>query len=203
MDNSDSPNKGRLFVTSAPHVAIYEPTGAYFTKLTQPVENSIDNVLSGLDVGPDGSIYVGSTNPGDRVSKYSPGLQELKKFYGVYFLGDEGEQRQEPCHLRADDTGALWLNHCDFYFQSTSTLSKYEADQFTDELDLPVFGVSIDAFAPLKAKPSPDVVPDPLLTYTSLQIPTNTFGQFDLDPDTNDLLRQQVQPDRDLQRRRS
>ncbi len=186
VDNSSSPNQGRLFVTSAPNVDIFEPDGAYFAPLIQPLENSIPNELSAIDVGHDGSIYVGSQNPGDRVSKYNPGLQEIKRFYGSYGTSNyQFAQSQDPCHLRVDNTGAMWLNHCDFFFLSRSMLSKYEVDQFTDELDIEAYGGGSGRSASFAAKPSPFVTPDPLLTFNPDQ--SDSFGQFDLDPDTNDL----------------
>ena len=48
----------------------------------QPIETTIPNVLNGVEVGPDGSIYVTSDLPGPgRVSKYNTSLNEVSRAY--------------------------------------------------------------------------------------------------------------------------
>ena len=82
VDSSASPNHGKLFVTSAPNVDIFNPTGLHAGAILQPIETTIPNVLNGVEVGPDGSIYVTSDLPGPgRVSKYNTALQEVKRAY--------------------------------------------------------------------------------------------------------------------------
>ena len=76
VDSSSSGNHGKLFVTSAPNVDIFNLTGAYAGAIPQPIETTIPNNLQGVEVGPDGSIYVtsGLPSPG-RVSKYNTSSQ--------------------------------------------------------------------------------------------------------------------------------
>ncbi len=173
VDNSSSPNKGRLFITSSPNADVFNPSGEFFTGIAQPVETTIENTISALDVGPDGSIYVGSQNPGGRISKYSPGFQEVKKFY---FSSGEGNG---PCYVRADTTGGIWYDACFVFFNSAPGLFKYEVDQFTDELNIPAFGASKTELEPFVGKTSPYQVTSPV-------VDGHFFG-YDVDTNTNDL----------------
>ncbi len=172
VDNSDSINQGRLFVTSSPNLEIFNPNGKYFTNITQPLESSISNFLEALDVGPDGSIYLGSQAPGGRVSKYNPQLREVKRLYST---ANEGKT---PCDLSVDSTGAVWLDRCETFFNYQRGLYKYEADQFTDEIGLTPFGTSASQIEPYVATPSPFLAKVPLL---------EEIGQTSVDRNTDDV----------------
>jgi hypothetical protein len=177
VDNSGSINQGRLFVTSSPNIDIFNPSGEYFTPIIQPLESTISNSLEALDVGPDGSIYVGSERPGGRVSKYNPALQEVKRFYSNGG-GGEAFETNEPCDLGIDTTGALWLDTCFSFFNSGRALHKYEVDQFTTELSLTPFGTTPAQLAPFVGKPSPYMATNPV---------TTDIGEIDVDLNTNDV----------------
>jgi hypothetical protein len=172
VDNSDSINQGRLFATSSPNLEIFNPSGKYFTNITQPLESSISNYLEALEVGPDGSIYLGSQAPGGRVSKYNPQLREVKRLYST---SSEGKT---PCNLSIDSTGAVWLDRCETFFNYQRGLYKYEADQFTDETALTPFGTSPSQIEPFVAKPSPYLANVPLL---------EELGQVSVDLNTDDV----------------
>jgi hypothetical protein len=177
VDNSNSINQGRLFAASSPNVDIFNPSGEYFTPIIQPLESTISNFLNGLDVGPDGSIYVGSERPGSRVSKYNPALQEVKRLYAL--SPNQGVfNATEPCVLAADSTGAMWVAHCGY--SGDYEFDKYEANQFTTELSLTPFGTTQAQLAPYIGKPSPYQATSPALTASA---PT----QYDVDVNTNDL----------------
>jgi hypothetical protein len=174
VDNSSSPNNGKLFVTNSPNVDVFRPDGTFAGAVVQPVESSIPNRLTGLDVGPDGSIYIASLSPGDRVSKYEPSFREVKRLYGS--IGGFGSSAfGDPERVQVDSTGAIWEAHGGF---SVHQLTKYEADQFTEELGIPAFNPPAEQVEPWIADPSPFVA-DPLLA--------GGFNQFDVDVTTNDL----------------
>ena len=175
IDNSPSPNQGYLFITSAPDINVYRPTGEYAFEVSQPVETTIPNRLTGLEVGPDGSIYVQSLYPGGRVSKYNPQLQEVKR---LYKFGSEGGFSSD--WIKVDSTGALWdmSESYDGPF-GTPSVRKFEADQFTTELK-PGFGKAVEPR--FKALHSPYVIPNPLLAVGSSEL-----AGIDIDVDTNEL----------------
>lgn len=174
VDNSSSPNHGKLFVTNSPNVDVFRPDGTFAGAVVQPVESSIPNRLTGLDVGPDGSIYIASLSPGDRVSKYEPSFREVKRLYGD--VGGFGSSPfGDPERVQVDSTGAIWEAHGGF---SVHQLTKYEADQFTEELGIPAFNPPAEQVEPWIATPSPFVA-NPLLS--------GGFKQFDVDVTTNDL----------------
>ena len=178
VDNSSSPNHGRLFVTNSPNIDIFNQNGTFAGAIIQPVESSIPNRLGGLDVGPDGSIYVASHGPGDRVSKYEPSLREVKKLYGS--TGYEADfSYGDPERIAVDSTGAIWDAHGSF---PPRQLTKYEADQFTEELSIPAYNPPEEQVAPWVAKPSPFAV-NPLITSTG----EDPLREFDVDVTTNDL----------------
>jgi hypothetical protein len=174
VDNSSSPNHGKLFVTNSPNIDVFRPDGTFAGAIVQPVEESIPNDFGGLDVGPDGSIYVASHNPGDRVSKYNPSFREVKRLYGSAGY-EENFSYGDPERVSVDSTGAVWVAHGGF---PPRQLTKFEADQFTDELSIPAYHPPEEQVEPWVANPSP-FAPDPLLS--------GDFKQFDVDVTTNDL----------------
>ncbi len=177
VDNSASPNHGELFVSNSPNVDIFKPSGEYAAAIVQPVESSIQNRLGGVAVGPTGTIYVTSKSPGDRVSMYNPALREIKRLYGSNGKYFESEEIYgTPFHISVDSTGAIWDGHATFF--GTPLLTKYEADQFTEELSIPAYGATPEQIEPWIAKPSPFVA-NPLLN--------SEFSLFDVDLTTNDL----------------
>ena len=174
VDNSASPNHGLLFVTSAPNIDVFKLNGEFVGALVQPIESSIDNDLLGVDVGPDGFIYVTSCCPGARISKYAPGFNEVKRLYGSYGYEDT---YGVPEFVKVDSTGAVWQSHGGF---GTGALTKFEVDQFTDELDIGlIFGSGQKKLLfPWVADPSPDAA-NPLLP--------NEVRKYDIDLSDNDL----------------
>lgn len=171
VDNSGSVNHGRLFVTSSPHVEIFEPDGEMVGEVIQSFETSIPNRNNGLDIGPDGSIYVGSPLPDSRVSKYDPGLLEQRRMYTRY--QDENEFG-ELWRIAVDGTGAVWERH-ESYGNQTPKLTKFESNQFTTELK-PHLGVPVPPEA--IASPSP---------FAAAPLLTGGFLGFDVDTTDNEL----------------
>ncbi len=167
VDNSGSVNHGKIFISSSPNLDIFLPSGLYSGAIVQPIESTIPNDINGIDVGPDGSVYLSSYEPAGRISKYNPNFQELER---IYTTGG-GIGSQSVISLKVDTTGAIWANQ--------SQPVKYEKDQFTTELG-PKFGTPFSAIAPFLGKPSP-FVPLPLTTTPGV------LGRFDVDLSDNDL----------------
>jgi hypothetical protein len=172
VDSSPSGNHGRLFVTSSPNVDVFAPSGLYTATIDQPNESTIDNRIDGIDIGPDGLIYVTSGNPGGRVTKYNTSFQELKRLYS------QADTFFNQHHIRIDTTGALWSNPI---LNAGGGVRKYEADQFTDELK-PKLGVPVPEFA--FAVPSP-FAPNPVVPQ--LQFSNENPKGIDVDLSDNDV----------------
>ncbi len=169
VDNSSSPNHGLLFVTSAPNIDVFALDGSFTAALVQPVETSIPNSLEGVDIGPDGSIYVTSPNPGTRVSKYQPGFNEVKRLYT-----SNGEGLARPTSVKVDGTGAVWQGIAN----GPTFVTKWESDQFTEELSI----VYLGAAEPAAVEPWIGD-PSPFATAPFL----NEVRSFDVDLSDDDL----------------
>jgi hypothetical protein len=170
VDSSPSVNHGRLFVISKPDISVFNESGAFAFTVFQPLEGCcVGNTNEGVEVGPDGSIYITSEAPGGRVSKYTPQLQEVKRLYsftpGSIFVGYKN-------YLRVDSTGGLWMRKTD--------LRRFEADQFTTEL-IPNINKPVNQRL-FEAKLSPFVTPNPFMTGAELG-----DGAIDVDLDTDEL----------------
>lgn len=178
VDNSSSVNHGLIFVTSAPNVDVFRPSGEYVGPLSQPTESSIDNDIRDIDIGPDGSIYVTSPLPGSRISKYGPGFNEIRRLYAAVGYTDP---YGTPWFVRVDSTGGVWQSHGGTFGESEPRLSRFEANQFTEELEITLllpFYYQETVVRPWVADRSP-LSPDPLLT--------NGFARFDVDLSDDDL----------------
>ncbi len=171
VDSSSSPNHGKLFANSAPNVDIFNLNGLHSGSIYEPIETTIPNMLNGVEVGPDGSIYVtsGVPRPG-RVSKYNPALVEVGRAYPVYPQGCCPIVFVGYGRMGIDNAGAFWFN--------PGELKKYEADQFTQEFK-PKFGSN----TPLQfyAVPSP-FAPNPVIGGGG-----GNVGGIDVDLNTNDV----------------
>lgn len=174
VDNSPSVNHGRLFVTSTPNIDYFDPSGEYAGAVHQPMECLCWNQFGDVDVGPDGSIYVSSRYPGDRISKFTPAAQEVKRLYASVGYFDP-HQYGGAVHFRVDNTGAMWVLHGDNVVPLQ--IDKFEADQFTDELGFGP-GTPATAIEPFVATPS---------LFTSSLKAENVAGRFDVDLTDNDL----------------
>jgi hypothetical protein len=179
VDSSSSVNHGRLFITSIPSIDVFEPSGELaFTILQRTETCCVPNNNEGVDVGPEGSIYITSPSPEGRVSKYDPQLQEVKRLYTFTENTNEFGTTEPHAPIRVDSTGAVWFRKFD--------LRKYEANQFTTELT-PRYGVPAEPR--YEAKLSPYVTPNPLLQPKSAvgePVPSE-LGGIDVDTTTNEL----------------
>jgi hypothetical protein len=175
VDNSSSPSHGKLFVTTTDNVDIFKPSGEIDSALVQPKECIIcnGNSLGGIDIGPDGSIYVAAKLVGNRISKYNADRLEQKRIYASV-----DPEYGENSFLRVDSAGSLWVRH-GYYenFFGPQAVDKIEADQFTDELSFGP-GTPKSTIEPFTAEFSP--------FYTSplLQLVNTTY---DVDLTDNDL----------------
>ena len=166
VDSSASPNHGKLYVNSAPNTDIFNQSGLYAGAIYQPIETTIPNRLDGVDVGPDGSIYVTSGLPGGRISKYNTAFQEVRRLYTANFTFFGSVD-----HIRIDTTGAVWVRKQ----AEGAGVRKYEADQFTEELK-PKFGIPVPERYFATASP---YAANPLVQFGT--------GRFDVDFTDNDL----------------
>ncbi len=160
VDNSTA-NNGYIFVSGGPGtnrgegIAVFAPSGEWVTTIKQGLGHTID----GVAVGPDGSVYASVEN---HVSKYSPSLQEVRRL----LVGPDGSD-----YVRADSSGAVWIGTF-----SANIAVKYEADQFSTNLNTDPF--SVEGLGLHPATPSP-FVPDSLVEGSAVR--------FDVDPGNDDL----------------
>ena len=171
VDNSGGSNNGALIILGSKSqggtLAFFKPTGEWYAEL--PVYLNV--CVCGVDVGPNGHIYVGVSN---RIAEYSEGFKELARIYND-FGGGNGDE-----YVKADSTGAVWYANATFGIAFASELRKVEKTAFG-----PYFNVlnSLDAEElglPLAPEPSPFVFPDPFVL--------NEVHGFDVDPTDDDLL---------------
>ena len=166
VDNSGGPNDGLVYILAgssgvsggSDNIQIFAPSGEFRGSIVVP---QFAGDSKDIFVGPDGSIYFLNEN---RVSKYSPGYNEVARMYtgGAAVFG-QGNR------VAADGNGAVWT--------VTNGPQKFEPDQlFTDYP--PSLSAERERFT---GTPSP-FVPNPL-------IPGENGGvHIDVDPSgRNDL----------------
>ena len=125
------------FGGSSQAVDIFAPSGEYVTSIRAGIQ---DGSAAGVDVGPDGTLYVmweGSGTSG-HVSKFSPvDFHELERWNpGGESIGFAEERYFAPCcdEVKADSTGATWVAFGGSLFDRTNPVGKVEADQWTTDL---------------------------------------------------------------------
>ena len=182
VDSSSSLNHGRLFVASDPNVDVFNFDGTFAFPIVQKFEGFTN--ITAIDVGPDGDIYVHSPDPQGRISKYTPGGNEIERLYTFcpcgYFPGG---------YIRVDNHGGLWESLYEWYgISSDFELRKWEPDQFTTELRPQPFGPSAEPR--YQAEVSPYVEPNPLIVEKSVGPfpPEPTLAGIDVDLSTDELI---------------
>jgi hypothetical protein len=122
VDNSGGPNNGLIYILAASsgvsggsdNIQIFAPNGEFRGSIVVP---QFSGDSKDVFIGPDGSVYYLNEN---RVSKYSPGYNEVARMYtsGAAVFG-QGNR------IAADDNGAVWT--------VANGPQKFEPDQlFTD-----------------------------------------------------------------------
>jgi hypothetical protein len=169
VDNSGGVNNGSFMAMGQKpqggSVDLFKPTGEWYAEI--PVYLNV--CTCGLDVGPNGHIYVGINN---RIVDYNPGLQEVGRIYTSN--GDDE-------YMRADSTGALWMAAATFGIQfGGQNLRKIETGQFIPGSTIIQANEAEEQGLPLNPIPSPFAPPDPFLT--------SGFTGFDIDPTNDELL---------------
>src|SRR5262249_20326829 len=117
VDNSNSPNKGLIYILAASsgvsggtdNGQIFAPTGEFLGRI---VVRQLSGDARDIDVGQDGSLYFMTEN---RVSKYSTGYNEIARMYT-----DGGGAFGEGSRMVADGHGAVW---------TAGAPTKFEPDQ--------------------------------------------------------------------------
>jgi hypothetical protein len=125
------------FGGSSRAVDVFAPSGEYVTSIRAGLQ---DGAVDGVDVGPEGDIYVmwegGQTSA--HVSKYSPvDFHELERWNpGGVSTGLGTEDYSAPCcsEVKVDNTGATWVGWGNSVFDNTGPIGKVEADQWTKDL---------------------------------------------------------------------
>ena len=174
VDNSNTFNNGRLYVTSAQDLEVFEPDGSYLLSIFQPTENLSPNRLEGVDVDEDGYMYLTKQRPFSPIKKYDTGFKEVERLYrapgGTPFH-----------HIRVDSKGSVWAGWETSGNPQTRQLDKYEPDQFTTELEPTPFEVPAGGLERFYAQKSP-FYDSPLLSA-----PVNSVRRFDVDLTNDDL----------------
>jgi hypothetical protein len=174
VDNSESDNHGRLFVTSAQDLDVFEPTGKFLLSVFQPDEDISPNELEGVDVDEDGFFYVTTQHPFSPIKKYNTAFNEVERLY----KDPEGRHFH---HFRIDSTGAVWAGWETDSNPVFRQLDKYEADQFTTELTPTPYEIPATGLERFYAKTSP-FSKSPLLFG-----PQESIRRFDVDLTDDDL----------------
>ncbi len=169
VDNSGGINNATLMTTGSKgqggNVSLFKPSGEFLAEI--PIYLNV--CVCGLDVGPDGSIYVGINN---RYAKFNPALQEVGRIYTA-----KGDNH----YLKADSTNAVWAAAATFgIFGGGIELDKYEDGQFVAGSTVIQQNEAEEQGLPLNPLPSPFALPHPFLP--------SGFTGFDVDPTNDDLL---------------
>lgn len=173
VDNSNA-HPGFLYVGGGTNngglgISVFAPSGEWL--IETPQTGTFPDAKDGLDVGPDGSIYVNESglDPFDFVkviTKYDTSFHEVQRIYTF----------RSGSTVRVDSSGAIWARSSPDL--GTNLLSKYEADQFSNNLGVG-FSSSKALKASVAASTSPDF-PDPVLS-------AGDFTTFDIDPTNGNL----------------
>lgn len=171
VDNSGGNNNGALLVlgqkAQGGTVAFFKPSGEWYAEL--PVYLNV--CVCGIDVAPNGHIYVGVSN---RIAEYSEGFHELHRVYND-FGGGVGDQ-----YVKADSTGAVWYEGATFGISGGSELRKTESSAFGEYPNVFTHFDAEELGLPLAPEPSPYVFPNPYLN--------SSVNGFDIDPTNDDLI---------------
>jgi hypothetical protein len=173
IDKSGGATDGYIFVNHSPGLQIFEPSGRW-------VGNIFGGFDSGLDVGPTGNIF---WDAGGRVQIFNPSWTWVKQ---INFLGEGGEYNVifGEQGVATDSTGAVWGIGKPLEDAQVRTVSKYEADQYTEPEIERAFSIGKRR----KAKSSP-YVDVPLKPFGSANPLFAASLAVDLDDDSLYLLR--------------
>ena len=122
---------------SSDSIDVFAPSGEYVTSIRAA---GLDGRAGGVDVGPDGSVYVmweGGVTEG-HVSKYNPtDFHEVRRWNpGGQVIGFAENQYTAPCcwNVKVDGSGATWAGFGFSLGDGGGPIGKVEADQFTTDL---------------------------------------------------------------------
>lgn len=184
VDESSSPNSGLFFFNgkgggfNTASIETLKPSGEW--NGNQPF--TVAGECCGIDIGPNGEIYVGIVGGGGRIVKYNAAWKEE----GRVIVDKSYPQAGPPvlC-LRADTTGAIWHSTGTFGGDCGDYplfLEKFESDQFIPAPQAANIYTELEAE---QAGLPPQPQGSPFLEYEPLF--HNEFRGFDVDSSNNDL----------------
>jgi hypothetical protein len=179
VDTSGGPNDGLLYVAGAVNIDVFNAAGEFIGIIKQKTEGGAGNFNRDVAIGPDGTPYVTSTNPGGRVSKYNLSWREKQRIYTSLYSDPS------PMVIRPDTTGAIWMTRAGF--EGAGSVWKYEEDQFINNLNLPP-NSNDQLISSVKASPSPFVPGTPSVFGGTPLIAETNVPSLDVDWNTDDVL---------------